>query len=62
MNKLSDGRRKINQARRTRLLIYLLFLLLIVLSVMLVPLRDDVTNFLPFMSSIFDFLTPVYEY
>ena len=62
IKQLSDEEDDNDQARRTRLLIYLLFLLLIVLSVMLVPLRDDVTNFLPFMSSIFDFLTPVYEH
>ena len=62
LKQLSDEEDDNDQARRTRLLIYLLFLLLIVLSVMLVPLRDNVTNFLPFMSSIFDFLTPVYEH
>ena len=45
LNQLSDEEDDNNQARRTRLLIYLLFLLLIVLSVMLVPLRDNVTNF-----------------
>ena len=62
LKQLSDDEDDNDQARRTRLLIYLLFLLSIVLSVMLVPLRDDVTIFLPFMSSIFDFLTPVYEH
>ena len=62
LKQLSDDEDDNDQARRTRLLIYLLFLLSIVLSVMLVPLRDDVTIFLPFMSSVFDFLTPVYEH
>ena len=61
LNQLQDEETD-NQARRTRLLVYLLFLLLIVLTVMLVPLRDSVTKFLPFMSSVFDFLTPVYDH
>ena len=61
INQLQDEETD-NQARRTRLLVYLLFLLLIVLSVMLVPLRDGVIEFLPFMSSVFDFLTPVYDH
>ena len=61
LDQSSDEENEINQARRTRLLTYLLFLLLIVLSVMLVPLRDSVIQFLPFMASVLDFLTPVYE-
>ena len=53
---------KSNDARRTRLLAYLLILLLIVLSVVLVPYRDHVGMAFPFMESYLEFLKPMHDY
>ena len=53
---------KSNDARRTRLLAYLLLLLLIVLSVVLVPYRDHIGMAFPFMESYLEFLKPMHDY
>ena len=53
---------KSNDARRIRLLAYLLLLLLIVLSVVLVPYRDHVGMAFPFMESYLEFLKPMHDY
>ena len=53
---------KIDVARRTRLLFYLLILLFIVFSVLIVPLREEVGMAFPFMEKYLDFLKPMYDY
>ena len=53
---------KVDVARRTRLLFYLLILLTLVFSVFIVPMREDIGMAFPFMKSYLDFLVPVYEY
>ena len=62
LEQLSDEDLEINQARRTRLLFYLLILLMIVFSIVIVPLKEDVAMAFPFMESYLDFLSPIYEY
>ena len=58
---ITEEEQKANVARRTRLLFYLLILLTLVFSVLIVPLREDVTMAFPFLKSYFEFLIPVYE-
>jgi hypothetical protein len=53
---------KIDVARRTRLLFYLLILLFIVFSVLIVPLREEVGMAFPFMEKYLEFLIPMYDY
>ena len=53
---------KIDVARRTRLLFYLLILLFIVFSVLIVPLREEVGMAFPFMEKYLEFLKPMYDY
>ena len=62
LEQISDDEQEINQARRTRLLFYLLILLMIVFSIVIVPLKEDVAMAFPFMESYLDFLSPIYEY
>ena len=62
LEQISDDEQGINQARRTRLLFYLLILLMIVFSIVIVPLKEDVAMAFPFMESYLDFLSPIYEY
>ena len=62
LEQISDDELEINQARRTRLLFYLLILLMIVFSIVIVPLKEDVAMAFPFMESYLDFLSPIYEY
>ena len=62
LEQISDEDLEINQARRTRLLFYLLILLMIVFSIVIVPLKEDVAMAFPFMESYLDFLSPIYEY
>ena len=62
LEQLSDEDLEINQARRTRLLFYLLVLLMLVFSIVIVPLKEDVAMAFPFMESYLDFLSPIYEY
>ena len=58
----SEEDEKVDVARRTRLLFYLLILLTLVFSVFIVPMREDIGMAFPFMKSYLDFLVPVYEY
>ncbi|WP_440931157.1 zinc-ribbon domain-containing protein [Candidatus Pelagibacter sp.] len=58
----SEENQKVDVARRTRLLFYLLILLTLVFSVFIVPMREDIGMAFPFMKSYLDFLVPVYEY
>ena len=58
----SEEDEKVNVARRTRLLFYLLILLTIVFSVFIVPMREDIGMAFPFMKSYLDFLVPVYDF
>ena len=62
LEQISDDEQEINQARRTRLLFYLLVLLMIVFSIVIVPLKEDIAMAFPFMESYLDFLSPIYEY
>ena len=62
LEQISDDEQEINQARRTRLLFYLLILLMIVFSIVIVPLKEDIAMAFPFMESYLDFLSPIYEY
>ena len=62
LEQISDDEQEINQGRRTRLLFYLLILLMIVFSIVIVPLKEDVAMAFPFMESYLDFLSPIYEY
>jgi len=62
LEQISDEDLEINQARRTRLLFYLLILLMIVFSIVIVPLKEDIAMAFPFMESYLDFLSPIYEY
>ena len=62
LEELSDDKDKVDVARRTRLLFYLLILLTIVFSIMIVPLKEDVVMAFPFMGSYLDFLAPIYEH
>lgn len=58
----SEEDEKVNVARRTRLLFYLLILLSIVFSIFIVPMREDIGMAFPFMKSYLDFLVPVYDF
>jgi len=58
----SEEDEKVNVARRTRLLFYLLILLTIVFSIFIVPMREDIGMAFPFMKSYLDFLVPVYDF
>ena len=58
----SEEDEKVNVARRTRLLFYLLILLTIVFSIFIVPMREDISMAFPFMKSYLDFLVPVYDF
>ena len=58
----SEENQKVDVARRTRLLFYLLILLTLVFSVFIVPMREDIGMAFPFMKSYLDFLVPVYDY
>ena len=62
LEQISDDEQEINQARRTRLLFYLLVLLMLVFSIVIVPLKEDIAMAFPFMESYLDFLSPIYEY
>ena len=53
---------EVDVARRTRLLFYLLILLVIVFSILIVPLREDVSLAFPFLKGYLDFLVPIYEH
>jgi len=53
---------EVDVARRTRLLCYLLILLVIVFSILIVPLREDVSLAFPFLKGYLDFLVPIYEH
>ena len=57
-----EEKQESNTGRRTRLLFYLLILLTLILMIFLVPIRDDVTLFFPFMKDFLDFLVPMHEY
>ena len=58
----SEEQQKINQSRRTRLLLYLLFVLCVASSILFVPIKEDITMMFPFSKDYFDFLTPIYDY
>ena len=58
----AEQNKKNDVARRTRLLFYLLILLSIVFSVVIVPIREDVTMAFPFLKGYLEFLVPVYDY
>ena len=58
----SEENQKVDVARRTRLLFYLLIFLKLVFSVFIVPMREDIGMAFPFMKSYLDFLVPVYDY
>ena len=62
LEEFDDDKNKVDVARRTRLLFYLLILLTIVFSIMIVPLKEDVVMAFPFMGSYLDFLAPIYEH
>ena len=62
LEEFDDDKNKVDVARRTRLLFYLLILLTIVFSIMIVPLKEDVIMAFPFMGSYLDFLAPIYEH
>jgi len=58
----SEEQQKINQSRRTRLLLYLLFVLCAASSILFVPIKEEITMMFPFSKDYFDFLTPMYDY
>ena len=61
-NEPSEEQQKINQSRRTRLLLYLLFVLCVASSILFVPIKEDISMMFPFTKGYFDFLTPIYDY
>jgi len=61
-NEPSEEQQKINQNRRVRLLLYLLFVLCVASSILFVPIKDDLSMMFPFTKGYFDFLTPIYDY
>ena len=61
-NEPSEEQQKINQSRRVRLLLYLLFVLCVASSILFVPIKEDLSMMFPFSKGYFDFLTPIYDY
>ena len=61
-DEISEEEQQANQARRTRLLFYLLIVLSIVGSVFMVPLKSDLVLMFPFLEGYINFLIPVFEY
>ena len=59
---ISEEELKANVARRTRLLFYLLVVLIFAASVLLVPLKEDVIMAFPILEEYINFLTPIYNY
>ena len=57
-----EEKQEVDVARRTRLLFYLLILLSIVFSIIIVPMREDISAAFPFMKNYLEFLVPIYEH